>query len=113
KYPLIQFSLRETPFYNYFDRYLRQLGHDKRVSISLGQGIMPLFVLTDSHYLTLSIRKVAEKLSHLIPLSIASVPFEVDSFNCYQYWHQKDDADPGHRWLREMVLSIAKKSYLK
>lgn len=74
---------------------------------------MPLLVLTDSHYLTLSIRKVAEKLSHLIPLSIASVPFEVDSFNCYQYWHQKDDADPGHRWLREMVLSIAKKSYLK
>lgn len=113
KYPLIQFSLRETPFYNYFDRYLRQLGHDKRVSISLGQGIMPLLVLTDSHYLTLSIRKVAEKLSHLIPLSIASVPFEVDSFNCYQYWHQKDDADPGHRWLREMILSIAKKSYLK
>ncbi len=113
KYPLIQFSLRDTPFYNYFDRYLRQLGHDKRVSISLGQGIMPLLVLTDSQYLTLSIRHVAEELSHLIPLSIASVPFEVDRFYCYQYWHQKDDVDPGHRWFREMVFSVAKNYYPK
>ncbi|WP_412755454.1 LysR family transcriptional regulator [Legionella longbeachae] len=111
KYPLIQFSLRETPFYNYFDRYLNKLGHDKRVSISLGQGIMPLLVLTDSNYLTLSIRRVAEKISHFIPLSIASVPFEVDSYHCYQYWHQKDDVDPGHRWLRELVLYQAKNAY--
>lgn len=108
KYPLIQFSLKETPFYNYFDRYLNQLGHDKRVSISLGQGIMPLLVLTDSNYLTLSIRQVAEKVSHFIPLSIASVPFETDSYYCYQYWHQKDDADPGHRWLRELILHQTK-----
>ncbi|KTD63687.1 LysR family transcriptional regulator [Legionella santicrucis] len=108
KYPLIQFSLRETPFYNYFDRYLNQLGHDKRVSISVGQGIMPLLVLTDSNYLTLSIRQVAEKVSHFIPLSIASVPFEVDGYHCYQYWHQKDDADPGHRWLRELILHQTK-----
>ncbi len=104
KYPLIQFSLKETPFYNYFDRYLNQLGHDKRVSISLGQGIMPLLVLADSNYLTLSIRQVAEKVSHFIPLRIASVPFEVDSYHCYQYWHQKADNDPGHRWLRELIL---------
>lgn len=72
---------------------------------------MPLLVLTDSNYLTLSIRRVAEKISHFIPLSIASVPFEVDSYHCYQYWHQKDDVDPGHRWLRELVLYQAKNAY--
>lgn len=108
EYPLIQLSLSGTPFHNYFDRYLAKLGHTKRVSVSVGHGLIPIIALPDTNYLTLGIRSVAEKLSNYIELSTAPVPFPIDTYICYQYWHQKDNEDPAHQWLRSLIKDVAK-----
>lgn len=113
QYPLIQLALCDTPFYNYFDRYLISMGYEKRVSVSIGQGIIPLLSLPGTNYLTLSIRSVAEKLAQHFKLQLASVPFEVETYHCFQYWHQKDNDDPAHQWLRALIKKVAKQSFQK
>ncbi|MBL7481150.1 LysR family transcriptional regulator [Legionella bononiensis] len=110
KYPLIQLSLSGTPFHNYFDRYLAKLGYAKRVSISVGHGLVPLITLPGTNYLTLTIRSAAEKLNSYLHLSIAPVPFPIDIYSCYQYWHQKDNEDPAHQWIRSLIKDVAKQA---
>jgi DNA-binding transcriptional LysR family regulator len=108
KYPLIQMSLSGTPFHNYFDRYLSKINTTKRVSISVGHGLIPVIALQDTNYLTLTIRNVAEQFNKYLNLNIAPVPFPIDTYNCYQYWHQKDNEDPAHQWLRAVIKDVAK-----
>lgn len=113
KYPLIQMSLCNTPFDNYFDKYLIKLGYDKRVSVSIGQGVIPLLSLPGTPYLTMSVRRVAESLAQHLQIQIAPIPFTIDRWHCYQYWHQKDNDDPGHKWLRTLIKDIVKQNLHK
>lgn len=109
KYPLIQMALQDAPFKNYFDKYLNELGYTKRVSVTVGQGLLPVLSLPGTSYLTMTTRRVAEKINkELLRLTIAPVPFAVDDYVCNQYWHPKDNDDPAHKWMRTIMKSIAR-----
>ncbi|CDZ77429.1 HTH-type transcriptional regulator LeuO [Legionella massiliensis] len=109
-YPLIQMVLEETPFKNYFHKYLNALGYTKPVAVAVGQGLLPILSLPGTMYLTMTTRRVAEKINReLLKLQIAPVPFEIDEYVCSQYWHPKDNDDPAHKWLRSIMKSIVKR----
>ncbi|SCW95435.1 LysR family transcriptional regulator, nod-box dependent transcriptional activator [Sphingobium faniae] len=38
---------------------------------------------------------------------IYDVPFEVSDLNETLLWHSRNDAEPGHKWFREMILDLA------
>ncbi len=113
KYPLIQMSLSGTPFNNYVDKSLSKLGVSKRVSVSVGHGLIPVLALQGTEYITISLRNAVEKLIQYIPLNTAPVPFPIETYTCYQYWHQKDNEDPAHQWLRSIIKNIAKHHFNK
>ena len=108
-YPLIQFSLEDTPFGNYTNRYLKQLILNKQVNVSTGQGLTPLLAIRNTKYMTMTIRKNAELFAKAFNLKLFKPPFETQQFTCKQYWHPKDDHDPAHRWLRQMLKSLSNK----
>ncbi|MGQ3890621.1 LysR family transcriptional regulator [Legionella sp. CNM-4043-24] len=107
QYPLIQMAICDTPFQNYFDRFLSSQGYNKRVSVLVGQGISPLQSLPGTNYLSMSIRRVVEKLNSQIPLQFAPAPFDTGRFVCYQYWHPKNDDDAAHQWLRTLIKKLS------
>jgi DNA-binding transcriptional LysR family regulator len=39
---------------------------------------------------------------------IFPLPVEVDALTISQMWHPRTDADPAHRWLRQLVLSVCR-----
>lgn len=39
---------------------------------------------------------------------IFALPVEVDALTISQMWHPRTDADPAHRWLRQLVLSVCR-----
>lgn len=107
KYPLIQFSLLDTPFKNYINRFLTQLNYNKHASVSVGTALIPVLALPGTNYLTLTIKSIVDKFESLIGLQTFIPPFETDFYICYQYWHQKDDNDPAHQWLRQLIKTIS------
>ena len=51
--------------------------------------------------------KCVEWLLHGNPsLCAIPVPFPVDKNLVYQWWHKRNDKDPGHSWLREHIERI-------
>jgi len=49
----------------------------------------------------------AMRLGALAEFSYAPLPFENDTLTMYLVWHQRDSADPAHRWLRTRVRERA------
>jgi hypothetical protein len=37
-----------------------------------------------------------------------ALPVQTRAITVSQMWHPRVDADPAHRWLREMVLSVSR-----
>jgi DNA-binding transcriptional LysR family regulator len=48
-----------------------------------------------------------------LPLVVLAPPFSIPSTTTYLYWHERVDADPGHRWFRELVLELGAPSARK
>lgn len=38
-------------------------------------------------------------------LCVCPLPFEMEANRIYQWWHKRNDADPGHRWLRGLFTA--------
>ncbi|MDY3552446.1 LysR family transcriptional regulator [Gemmata sp. JC717] len=45
----------------------------------------------------------------LLGLSTFKLPVRTKPLEVYQVWHPRFDADPGHRWLRGLIRSVAAK----
>lgn len=53
-------------------------------------------------------RRFAEFAARRYAIEIHEPPLRFAEQHLYLMWHKRNDDDPGHRWLREAVLSAAK-----
>jgi DNA-binding transcriptional LysR family regulator len=47
----------------------------------------------------------------ILGLARFELPVRTPSFNISAIWHPRLDADPAHRWLRDIVLAVCRKAY--
>lgn len=106
-YPLIQFVNPGTSYHNFMDENLAYTGYDARVSIKVPHALTPLLSVMNTDYMTLTINEVAKSLSQYMDITMVKPPFEVGIYVCRQYWHQKDNNDPAHQWLRQLVKEVS------
>lgn len=106
-YPLIQFVNPGTAYLNFMDKNLARTGYDERVAIKVPHALTPLLAVMNTDYMTLTIKGVAKSLSQYMDITMVKPPFKVGPYLCHQYWHQKDNNDPAHKWLRQLVKEIA------
>jgi len=52
--------------------------------------------------------QLARHFAASYPLRILEPPLELPRYAEYQVWHQRFDADPGHRWLRGAIRRSAR-----
>ena len=89
-------------FHGFIDEHLDRLGRQRRVAISVQQFILVAEVLQATDYVsTLPGRLVTR---HADKLDGFELPFEVSGYTLFMAWHPRLHADPGHVWLRELVL---------
>ncbi len=50
----------------------------------------------------------AMKINVLSGFGVADLPFENDPVTLFLVWHQRDQANPAHRWLRERIKEWAR-----
>jgi hypothetical protein len=44
--------------------------------------------------------------ARLVPLKIMPPPIRLPTYPEEAYWHERYDADPAHRWLREAIARV-------
>lgn len=86
------------------DKSLAALGRSRRVTLS----VCSFLVLPEILRVSDLISVVPRRLTHNLPgLSVLPPPLAIQGFNKIVVWHERTHRDAGHRWLRELLFSIA------
>ena len=93
------------------DNALEVLGLQRRVVVVVPGFPAALAIAATSDLVGLvtgSFARAGQAGPHGIPVHCFALPVQTSAITVSQMWHPRVDADPGHRWLREMVLSVCR-----
>jgi DNA-binding transcriptional LysR family regulator len=91
------------------DTALAAMGRSRRIALRLPYFLTaPLAVVHSDHVLTAP-RRLVEIFTQkgATPLRVLPPPLPLRSFDVVQFWHERFDGDPAHRWLRSAVARAA------
>ncbi|MCP3145214.1 LysR family transcriptional regulator [Pyxidicoccus sp. QH1ED-7-1] len=89
------------------DTALAKLGRSRRIGLRLPYFLTAPLALTRSDYILTAPRRLVEPFAGTWPLQLLPPPIALRSFDVLQFWHERFDSDPAHRWLRGMVARAA------
>jgi DNA-binding transcriptional LysR family regulator len=89
------------------DRALAARGLSRTVGVRVSHfSIVPQIVARTDFVAALS-RRVAEPAAKALRLFTFAPPLPLATSHVGQVWHDRVDADPGHRWLRSVIAEVA------
>jgi LysR family transcriptional regulator, nod-box dependent transcriptional activator len=72
------------------------------------QGLLEIpFMLTGTQLVATLPEDLARHLARLAPIKLLPVPFETPDTREVVIWHRRNEPDPGHAWLREVLIEAA------
>ena len=90
------------------DAELAKHGLARRVALVVPHfAVAPLVVARSDLVLTVP-HHVARTFVDLLPLRIVPPPLDLPGFDVVQLWHERQQQDPAHVWLRGIVLDVCR-----
>lgn len=90
------------------DRALAARGLARKVAAGLSSFIAPPRLLRGTDLLLTCLRSVAEEaVAHDAALCMHPLPLALSRVEVMQIWHERTDADPLRRWLRQQIQQVA------
>ena len=87
---------------------LRMIGVEPRVAMVV-ESFMPLpFLVAGTDRIALMQRRLAALLAPVAGVRVLECPFDAVPLAEALWWHPVYRADPAHRWLRQMTVSVAR-----
>ncbi len=72
------------------------------------QGLLEIpFMLAGTQLVATLPEDLARTLAKLAPVKLLPVPFETPDTHEVIIWHKRNEPDPGHAWLREVLIAAA------
>jgi len=72
------------------------------------QGLLEIpFMLAGTQLVATLPEDLARTLAKLAPVKLLPVPFETPDTHEVVIWHRRNEPDPGHAWLREVLIAAA------
>ncbi len=91
---------------NEIDLALAAVGYKRRIALSLPHwSAAPGLVPGTDLVLTVA-RRILPRDVGAGALTVFDPPFAIPPFAFRQIWHRRRDADPAHRWLRDLIAGI-------
>ena len=101
-------SLQGGQFATPVDDVLAALGHRRKVMLSAASFLFVPEIVSRSDFVALVPRRLVEHDEHMKNrLDIRACPFPVDGFDVGMVWHERSQGHAGHRWVRELIVSMA------
>ncbi len=90
------------------DRAREARGLRRRIAAGLSSVLAPTRLVRDSAFLLTCLRSVAEEAAQRDPdLQIHPLPIDLPRVEVKQIWHERTDADPLRRWLRQQIQQVS------
>ena len=85
------------------DRYLEGKQKRRNISLRIGNFLTPPAILAKSDLVLTCPLSLAESYKEMYPLAVNELPFWLPSIEAKMIWHEKNQRDPFHAWLRERM----------
>jgi DNA-binding transcriptional LysR family regulator len=85
------------------DQYLKGKRKRREIALRIGNFLTPPAILASSDYLLTCPQSLAENYREMYPLTVTELPFWFPGIDTKMAWHEKNQNDPFHAWLRESV----------
>lgn len=92
----------------YVDDALAARGLSRRIALVIPHFLVAPFAVANSDLVVTLAERVARAFAGVLPLSIVAPPLELPGFSFHQFWHERVDRDPAHRWLRACVHEVSR-----
>ncbi|GGZ32708.1 LysR family transcriptional regulator [Asticcacaulis endophyticus] len=93
--------------HGYIDGDLKATGIVRNVKVTVGHFLMAPFMVVDSELIATEPLRLLTAFTKTHGLVLYEAPVAMPSFDVVMAWHKKNDADPGHQWLREQIQNLA------
>lgn len=92
------------------DRALEQQNIARRILISVPNFMIVARLVSETDALSVLPRRAGLALSEYHPLQVLVPPFPMKPYQVRQFWHERQSADPAHKWLRDLVFGLFSRS---
>jgi DNA-binding transcriptional LysR family regulator len=84
----------------------RLLGIDLEVHITVPSLLHLPFVLPGTRLVATLPERVAHRFASTLPVKTFALPFETDPLHEILLWHKRNESDPAHAWLRDLIVRL-------
>jgi DNA-binding transcriptional LysR family regulator len=91
----------------FVDEILAQHGLSRRIGLRAPL-LATAAALLQSEMITVISERAAREFARIAPITVVPLPFPSPSLTTAMLWHRRVGAAPSHRWLRDLVLRVAR-----
>src|SRR5262249_54859378 len=89
---------------SFVDESLARLGRSRRIALRIPFFLAAPLIVARSDLGLPAPRRIADEIMRSLPLRALPPPLELPPFSVYLIWHERDDADPAHAFLRGALV---------
>jgi LysR family transcriptional regulator, nod-box dependent transcriptional activator len=91
------------------DTIIKKDGLTIRIPLTYGGFSSLPFVLPGTSMIATIQRRLARVLETSLPIKILASPVSLPPIQETLYWHERHDFEPGHIWLRNLFIDVARR----
>lgn len=88
------------------DKILREQNLTRHVAISVPNFLIVPYILVNTGLIATLPTQLAKTFVEGGPLQASPLPFQMPGFSVDMLWHSKNDLEPGHQWLRNLIIQL-------
>jgi DNA-binding transcriptional LysR family regulator len=89
------------------DDLLAEHGLTRRVARVVSHSLLACFMVACTDYVAIMPERLIARMASHLGLRILEPPLAIPPHTLSLAWHQRNTADPAHRWLRSLIASVA------
>jgi DNA-binding transcriptional LysR family regulator len=88
------------------DQILATKKEKRNIALKVGNFLTPAQILSKTDLLLTCPESLAKRYKEMYSLVISDLPFQIPGINTKMVWHEKNQQDPFHTWLRNCLAKI-------
>jgi DNA-binding transcriptional LysR family regulator len=89
------------------DNALSAIGRSRRIALAVPHFLVVPYLIASSDLIATLATRVATTFADTLGLVTMQPPLALPKFQMATAWHERNQDDPPHRWLREQLLAVA------
>jgi len=85
---------------------LAKWGITRDIGMTISSHLAVPLIIANSNLIATVTREIAEPYVEKYGLQMLKLPFDIPDVQVSLFWHERNDRDAGHQWLREMAVKM-------